>query len=166
MAIEPVPLSATISGTEIKINTSSIKTAPIDTILFDDESVPVEIITDLVFEDIGGQEIINIARNDIINGQKISYSPIKNIASVQQQYNPNNILSIFGTSDKYFSNFSIKFENKVVAEGDGSGPNGEYVYINSDGDLIVEVKNVEADEQIEVQVGLGGTIYTSEFNES
>ena len=97
---------------------------------------------------------------------KVSYSPIKNIASVQQQYNPNNIVSIFGTSDKYFSNFSIKFENKVVAEGDGSGPNGEYVYINSDGDLIVEVKNIEADEQIEVQVGLGGTIYTSEFNES
>jgi len=56
-----------------------VKTAPIDTVLFNDDSMSIEIMADLIFEDIGGHELINIARNDIINGQQISYTPIKNL---------------------------------------------------------------------------------------
>jgi hypothetical protein len=77
------------------------KTAPIDTILFDEEAVPIEIMSDMIFEDIGGHEIINIARNDTINGQTVTYQPIKNLSSIQQQYNPNNVLALQNTSDKY-----------------------------------------------------------------
>lgn len=143
------------------------KTAPIDTILFDDESVPIEIMTDLIFEDIGGHELINIARNDTINGQTVSYQPIKNLTAIQQQYNPNNIVSLQNTSDRYFANFAIKLETKLPDEGDGGGPNGSYVYIDTDtGDLIVELINLDPDEQIEVQISLSGTIYEAEFNES
>jgi hypothetical protein len=143
------------------------KTAPIDTILFDDESVPIEIMTDLIFEDIGGHELINIARNDTINGQTVSYQPIKNLTAIQQQYNPNNIVSLQNTSDRYFANFAIKLETKLPGEGDGGGPNGSYVYIDTDtGDLIVELINLDPDEQIEVQISLSGTIYEAEFNES
>jgi hypothetical protein len=95
---------------------SAVKTAPIDTILFNDDSVSIDRMVNLILEDIGGQELINIARNDIINGQKVSYQPIKNLSSIQQQYNYNNILGIQNTSDKYFSNFSINpvlFSNPV-----------------------------------------------------
>lgn len=166
MAVDPIPLSSTVNNPTVNVTSNSIKTAPIDTILFDDDTVSIETLTGILFEDIGGQEIINIVRNDIVNGQNVSYNPIKNLTTIQQQYNPNNILSLYATSDKYFSNFSIKFETKVLEQGQGSGPNGEYIYINNDGDLIIEVKNLEPDEQIEVEIGLGGTIYTSEFNES
>ena len=142
-----------------------VKTAPIDTILFDDDSVPIEIMSDLIFENIGGHELINIARNDIINGQTVLYQPIKNLSSIQQQYNPNNIVSLQNTSDKYFANFSIKLETKLPPEG--SGPDAAYVYIEeSTGDLIVELINLDPDEQIEVQISLSGTIYEAEFNES
>lgn len=143
------------------------KTAPIDTILFDDESVPIEIMSDMIFEDIGGHEIINIARNDTVNGQTVSYQPIKNLTSIQQQYNPNNIVALQDTSQKYFENFSIKLETKLPAEGGGGGPDGAYVYIEqSTGDLIVELINLEPDEQIEVEIRVSGTIYEAEFNES
>ena len=141
-----------------------VKTAPIDTVLFDDEGMDIEVIKDLIFEDIGGHELINIARNDIVNGQQVSYQPIKNLSSIQQQYNPNNILSLQSTSDKYFANFSIKLENKIPDPG--TGPSGAYVYLDNDtGDLIIEAINLETDEQIQVEITTSGTIYEAEFGE-
>jgi hypothetical protein len=120
--------------------------------------MPIDIMSDLIFEDIGGQELINIARNDIVNGQTISYQPIKNLSSLQQQYNPNNILSLQQTSDKYFANFSIKLDERIPTQG--SGPNGEYVYLEEGtGDLIIEVVNMPSSEQVDVEITLDGTIY-------
>jgi hypothetical protein len=121
-------------------------------------------MTDLIFENIGGQELINIARNDIVNGQQVSYQPIKNLSSIQQQYNPNNILALQSTSDKYFANFPIKLETKIPTPG--TGPNGRHVYIDSiSGNLIIEAINIEPDEQIEVEITVSGTIYEAEFGE-
>jgi hypothetical protein len=143
-------------------NVNPVLTAPIDTILFNDDSVPVEIMADLIFENIGGQELINIARNDTINGQTVIYQPIKNLTAIQQQYNPNNILSLNATSDKYFQNFSIKFDEKVPVEG--TGPGGAHVYIDpATGELIVESINLSEDEQIEVEITIGGTIYEADI---
>lgn len=139
------------------------KTAPIDTILYpSDDLLPIEIMADLIFEDIGGQELINVARTDTVNGQTVVYQPIKNLTQIQQQYNPNNIVSLDGTSDKYFKNFAIKIESKTPYEG--NGPAGEHVYIDSTtGDLIIEAINIEADEQVEVQIVTSGTIYEAEL---
>jgi len=143
------------------------KTAPIDTILFDDEAVPIEIMSDMIFEDIGGHELINIARNDTINGQIVTYQPIKNLTSIQQQYNPNNIVSLQDTSDKYFANFSIQLQTSLLEIGDGSGPDGAYIFIESDtGDLIIELINIDLDQQMEVEVSQSGTIYEAELEES
>jgi len=142
----------------------SVKTAPIDTVLFDDESVPIEIITDLLFENIGAHELINISRNDIINGQNVSYNLIKNLSSLQQQYNPNNILGLQSTSNKYFANFSIKFEDKMPEVG--NGPNGSYVYLDENtGNIVIEAQNIEVGEEIEIQITSSGTIYEAEFGE-
>jgi LysM repeat protein len=141
-----------------------VKTAPIDTVLFNSDELPIEVMTDLIFENIGGHELINIARNDIINGQQISYQPIKNLSSIQQQYNPNNIVSLQSTSDKYFANFPIKLENKIP--NPGTGPNSSYVYVDStNGNLVIEAVNLEIDEQIEVEITVSGTIYEAEFGE-
>lgn len=164
----PTPLTPTAIPTAITpvavIATPPVKTAPIDTVLFDDESTPIEVMTDIIFENIGGHELINIARNDIVNGQQVSYQPIKNLSSIQQQYNPNNILSLQSTSDKYFANFSIKLENKIPEPG--TGPNGAYVYLDEDtGNMVVEAINLEPDEQIQVEITTSGTIYEAEFGE-
>jgi hypothetical protein len=139
-----------------------VKTAPIDTILFDEEAVPIQIMSDLIFENIGGQELINIARNDTVNGQNVIYQPIKNLTSIQQEYNPNNIVALQATSDKYFQNFSIKLDNKVPLQA--TGPDGAHVYIEpTTGNLIVEAVNIDPDEQIEVEITTGGTIYEAEL---
>jgi len=162
--VDPTPLMPSLLQSTVSSTPPPppAKTAPIDTVLFDDDLVPIEVMTDLIFENIGGQELINIARNDIINGQTISYSPIKNLTSIQQQYNPNNIISLQSTSDKYFANFPIKLDQKIPNVG--NGPNGSNVYIEeSTGDLIIETINTESDEQLDIQITISGTLYEADI---
>ena len=162
-SISATPLTPSTIGLAVSSNNiNPVLTAPIDTILFNDDSVPVEIMADLIFENIGGQELINIARNDTVNGQTILYQPIKNLTAVQQQYNPNNIVSLQATSDKYFQNFSIKFDEKVPTTG--TGPGGSHVYIDPEtGELVIEAINMSEDEQIEVEITISGTIYEADI---
>ena len=148
--------ASTGSDTDIKIATKDI-------ILVSDDLVPIEVMTDLIFEDIGGQEIINIARNDILNGQDVIYQPIKNLTSLFFQYNPQNILRLQSTSDTYFNNFPLKFSDKVPNYG--TGPDGDIVYVDKDGNLVINAINVGSGEQVEVQILVHGeafnaTIYT------
>ena len=164
--VDPIPLTSSL----LPVSTPTpprppAKTAPIDTVLFNDESISPEIMIDLVFEDIGGHELLSISRNDIINGQRVSYSPIKNLGLIQQTYNPNNLFSLQKTSDKYFANFAIKFDEKVPQEG--SGENGVNVYIEEEtGDLIIETVNMNNDEQVESEIAINGTIYEVNFGET
>ena len=161
LSATPFTLGASVSVNKV----DPAKTAPIDTVLFEDDSISPEIMFDLVFEDIGGHELLSISRNDIINGQKISYSPIKNLGLIQQIYNPKNLFSLQKTSDKYFANFSIKFDEKVPEEG--SGEDGINVYVEAaTGDLIIETVNMNNDEQVESEISINGTIYEINFGET
>jgi hypothetical protein len=141
-----------------------VKTATPDIVLFDDSALPIEVMSDLIFEDIGGQELISIVRSDIVNGQKISYQPIKNLSSIQQQYNPNNILGLQQTANRFFAGFSIKLEDRIPEVGNGL--NGENVYFDeTTGDLIIEFVNLSNDEQIETQITVNGTIYEANLGD-
>lgn len=138
-------------------NTSSVKAATPEIILFSDESTPIEIMKDLVFENIGGQELINIVRSDIINGQNVIYQPIKNLTNLFFQYNPQNILALQDTDSNYFKKFPINFANKVPECG--TGPNCSKVYIDSEtGNLVINVINLGTDEQVEVSIVSDGEV--------
>jgi hypothetical protein len=163
-ATPPAPEPEMFSARMFSTSVEPIKTAPIDTILFDDTTIPIEIMSDLIFENIGGQELISIVRSDTINGQKISYQPIKNLSAIQQQYNPNNILGLQQTANRFFAGFSIKLEDKIPEVGNGL--NGENVYFDeTTGDLIIEFVNLNNDEQIETQITVNGTIYEANLGD-
>lgn len=160
--VDPLPLTPAQSTVSGSANVKQVLTAPIDTILMNDATMPVEVITDLIFEDIAGQELLSVARNDTVNGQRVIYQPIRNLYLIQQEYNPNNIINMQTTSDKYFKNFTIRFENKVPNVG--SGPNGEFIYIDPDtGDLIIDFINIQEGEQVQVEILTAGTIYEAEL---
>jgi len=160
-ATPPAPESEMFSAR--MFSAPPVKTATLDIILFDEESVPTDGMFDQIFENIGGQELISITRSDIVNGQKISYQPIKNLSAIQQRYNPNNILSLQQTADKFFAGFSIKLEDKIPETGNGT--NGENIYLNAAGDLVIEFINVNPDEQVETQISVSGTIYEADLGD-
>jgi hypothetical protein len=151
----------------------AIRIATPDLILMPNESVPIEIMTDLVFEDIGGHELINISRNDLINGQDVIYKPIKNLSSIFFQYNPQNILALQKTSESYFRNFPIKLGDKVPDCGTGyviidgeEIPNCKTVYCDPvDGSIIINVINMGKEEQVEVQILQQGIVLSDTIYE-
>lgn len=133
-----------------------IKAAPIDTVLFNDDAVPKELVAKLLFEDIAGQELLTISRHDTVNGQDVSYSVIDNLKDIQREYNPKNIAKIRGTSEETFNNFAIDLSKKIPSNV--SSQTGSNIYLNSTGDIIIELINVASDERVEIEITSSGTI--------
>ena len=161
--VEPTPPAPTVEPVLVSPPPPQIKTAQPDIILFDDEQIPAEIMTNLVLENIGGQELISIARHDTINGQKVIYQPIKDLQSIQQKNNPNNVISLQQTEKQYFLGFPIDLSVKIPEQGNGL--NGDNFYIGPFGDLILEFINLKEDERIEVQVIQNDILYSIDSEE-
>jgi hypothetical protein len=136
---------------------TGIKSAPIDTIEFIDETFSDNLIIDLLFEDVGGQELLTIARNDTVNGQSVVYQPFKNLGILQETYNATTLLRLQETSDKFFSNFLINLRSKIPNVGNGE--NGKNYYLDlTNGSGIIEFVNIRSDEQVEIQIASAGII--------
>lgn len=159
----PTPITPKV---EISNNQApAIKSAPIDTVEFIDETFSDELIIDLLFEDVGGQELLTIARNDTVNGQAVVYQPFRNLGILQELYNPTNLLRIQETSDRFFSNFTINLRDKIPNVG--SGENGKNYKLDlATGEGIIEFINIRSDEQVEVQILSAGIIEDIDITES
>jgi hypothetical protein len=155
--VKPYTVSAT-PDIPIAIPSSlgnSIKPATPDLIQFNDEVIPIAYMQDLLFEQVGGQEIMSISRNDTINGQNIRYTPIKNTSQLSVSYSPKNLFAITDTTSSYFNNYSINFAEKVPEVGSNEKENQvkEIVYVDeTNGDVIVNVINMRTGEQVEINV--------------
>ena len=150
---EPVSTGTTPTPTPAE---AVVKSANLETILFNDEEFSSEFIVDLLFESVAGQELLTIARNDTVNGQDVVYQPIKNLNILQDTYNPTKLLSVYDTSDSFFGAFAIDLSSKIPSVG--TGPGGKNYYLTNLGDLVIEVVNIANDEQVEFQIADSGTI--------
>jgi hypothetical protein len=179
----PVPSDAVASLPKAlpKGTDNSVKIATPDLILFNDEVMSIEIMTDLIFEDIGGYELATISRHDLVNGQKVVYTPIKNLTDLYLQYNPNNILRL-QESDSYFKSLSLSIFDHLPVCGTGYDispvyispgvenpdktkwtkiPNCKSVYIDPlTGDLVINLVKVKDGEQAEVQILGSGDVFS------
>lgn len=146
-------------------NRDSVKVATPDLILLAEDTIQEEIMTDLILENIGSQEIINIARNDIVNGQSVVYRPIKNLSELAVKYSPQNLVALQNPANTYFNNFSIELSDYIPEVG--NGPGGLHVYVDENNSLVLEFVGMQEDEQIQVQILESGgvlddTIYIEE----
>ena len=171
--------TAALPEATVKVDNTSVKIATPDLIIFGDEVLNIETMTDLIFEDIGGYELATISRHDLVNGQKVNYSPIKNLTDLYLQYNPNNMISI-QSSDSYFKSLSLSIFDRLPECGTGydisppinnlnetdktkwiKTPNCKSVYIDPiTGDLVINLINTRNDEQLEVQVLNSGDVFS------
>lgn len=145
----PAPLLPTFRP--MPASNKNILMAPSDIIQFDDTSVTVALMQDLLFEDVGAVELANISRSDLIDGQPTIYSPIKNLSTVRREFNPNTLIATSFGQD-YFSRFGIDIFARGTYEP----------YFDDNGDLVIEVDTILEGEEIQVQVLSNGTIDTIE----
>ena len=157
---------ANLPDPQTQLDISAVRIATPDLILNYDELMPIDIMTDLLFEDIGGHELATISRHDLVNGQKVVYSPIKNLTDLYLQYNPNNILRL-QSSDSFFKSLSISILDYLPECGTGYDlvagvkvPNCKSIYIDPlTGDLVINLINIKDGMQAEVQTLLSGGIF-------
>lgn len=127
-----------------------IKIASSNLFITDQRDDRTDFIADAIIEDIGGQEIINISRNDLLNGQNITYSVIENLASTQRKFNANELVKLQSTSEDYFDAFSLDLN--LFTPTYGTGANGEIVYVDSNtGEVIINTINLSDNLVLEVE---------------
>ena len=151
----------------IKTSTSdSIKIATPDLLIFGEQAVAIEIMTDLIFENIGGFELATISRHDLVNCQTVIYAPIKNLTDLYLQYNPNNVLRL-QSADSFFKSLAISIPNYLPIYGNGYDLvdgvkvyNGKSIYVDPiSGDLVINLINIKENEQVEVEILTAGNTF-------
>ena len=125
-----------------------IKQAQPDIVLEPGTDSSGDYILERFFEELGGTELINLSRHDLIDGIDVVYNPIANLSSLRKRYNPNNIIALDFLSDNEFSRVSIDF----LSRGPGEP------YFDNDGNLIIEVDIIRSEENIEAEISLSGTV--------
>ena len=123
-----------------------------DVINFDRNDKTVQDITQVLFEDIGSLELISVSRRETIEGQNPLYSIISNLSSLKFKYDPTALISRQKPNQSLFEEFVIDLANKI--------PNSDFYYIDTNGDLVIELENMSSDEIVEVSLATDGTIVT------
>lgn len=142
-----VPLSLTSVSYTQSDQSAGVKQASPDIVVFDESSIDPDYITQSFFDEFGGTELIKISRYDLINGDEVSYNPIKNIGSLRQRFNSKNIIDIQSLQQNP-TKYGINLFSRGVYE----------LYFNENGDLVIEIEDIRPDESIEVQIASDGTI--------
>lgn len=131
-----------------------VKQADPDIVLFNEEAIAPELLVELLYEDISGIELINISRSDIINGQNVVYSPVKQLSALRRRYNPNNLIALPELSSSFFSRFPIELLDRGIS----------VPYFDEQGNLVIEIEDIREDEIVEVEIDTSGTINETGFS--
>jgi hypothetical protein len=141
------PTESTTISNGIKIATPDIVGAVLEKAYSNEKEMAA------LFEDLGIQEILSVTRNsamNVVNGQNVAYQPIENIAVLSLKYNSSNVLPVT-SAETTFKNFSISLQDKLIQDGQGTGPNGETEYLDTNNNLIINVTNLQPDELVEIE---------------
>jgi hypothetical protein len=101
----------------------------------------------ILFQEIGAIEIVNLTRRDTVEGQKPNYNIINNLPSVRSEFNPSSILS-----NQFFEVTETIDINKITEGIPLSLSPSDILSVAPNGDIIVNTLNVQDDEFIEVQI--------------
>jgi hypothetical protein len=135
------------------------KTPARDVVNFSKVEFSAEGIFNILFEQIGGIELISMVRRDTVEGQNPYYTVISNLSNIKKEFDPTQIISRQKPNQSLFDIYSIDINNKI--------PNDLYLernnltnffYIDTNGDFIIELDNMLADELVELEIAQGGTI--------
>jgi hypothetical protein len=150
-ATPPIGSSSSSQSANSVGNTNAIKVASPDIVLIDQDQLPVELLSKMIFEEIGGQQLLAVSRHDIVNGQQVVYRPISNIQQIAIAYNPGNIIPIQDPNKDIFGKFFIDLAKRIPSFREVI--TGGIVSFDQNNDNIeILVQNMAAGEEVEVQI--------------
>lgn len=140
----------------------------------------VEQIQKILFENLSAVELSKVERHDTIEGINQRYSIISNLSEIRKKYEATKQLTIMDKFKPLTSIYTINIQDKIPQEDylaleslnlsyqyfdeNNQLINREkgYYYIDTNGDLVIELINLERNQQVEVLIDTNGTIYKVE----
>lgn len=142
----------------------AVKIADPDIVLIDQQTLPVELLAKMIFEEIGGQQLLAISRHDIVNGQQVIYSPIANIPQIAIAYNSGNIIPIQDPNKEIFAKFLIDFAKRIPSFREVIS-NGIVSFDSNNTNIEILVQNMLPNEEVEVQILSSGEVFNDTIYE-
>lgn len=137
-----------------------VKTPSRDVVNLVEPPIDAATIQNLLFENIGATELVKFTRHDTVDGINPYYNIISNLSDIKRKYDPSSLISLQKPESSYFDIYTIKLDSKIPDQTYLNQNNlSDYVYIDTNGDVVIELVNLAADEIIEVQIDTSGTIY-------
>jgi hypothetical protein len=140
--------------------TTSIKLPDKDNVLsLTNNNIDEATIIAMVFEKLGAVELTKFTRTDTVEGVNPYYNIISNLSTIKKEFDPSNLIASQKSDTSLYNAFSIKLSNKIPGDQyltDRGLDN--YIYVDTNGDLIIELDNITPDELVEVEIDTNGTI--------
>jgi hypothetical protein len=131
-----------------------------DVVSLAQESISAETITNLLFENVGANELTKFVRHDTVEGINPYYDVISNLSDIKRKFDPSNLISLQKTTSSLFDIFPIKLQDKIPSDAYLLENNlTNFVYIDTNGDLVIEVVNLKDSEIVEIEIDTSGTIF-------
>jgi hypothetical protein len=143
-----------------------------------------EYISQILFENLSAVELSIRERHDTIEGINQRYSIVSNLSEIRKRYEITKQLTVMDKFRPLTKIFTIDIESKIPQEDyielEGLDSTYKYIdenniiierekgyyYIDTNGDLVIELVNLERSQEVEIQIATSGTIYKIEKVES
>ena len=124
--------------------TSQVKISAVNVVNRNYDATSVEQMERLYFQNVGGTEILSVARHDTVGGEEVVFNNVDNLSELRSQFNPLNILMTTNINS-LFSEYGVDIGTKI-------GALDETFSMNVDGGIDIQVFNVNRDEYVQVQI--------------
>lgn len=152
--VQPMPEVSTVTPP------SPVRLPSRDVVSLVDPGIDSATIQNLLFENIGATELVRFTRHDTVDGINPYYDIISNLSDIKRKYDPASLISVQKPESSYFDIYTIKLDQKIPDQTYLDENNlTDYVYLDANGNLCVELTNLASDEIIEVEIDSNGTIY-------
>jgi hypothetical protein len=139
--------------------TTAIKLPDRDNLFTLQNNTDAALITNIVFEKLGAVELTKFTRSDTVEGINPYYNIISNLDQIKKEFDTSNLVLSQKSDTSLYNAFSIKLSTKIPKDKflEERGLDN-YIYIDENGSLIIELDNITQDELIEIEIDTNGTI--------
>ena len=180
LGMDPIP-EATNNTTPVVVKTPTRNVTNISDLV---PQYDAEYISQILFENLSAVELSRVERHDTIEGINQRYSIVSNLSEIRKRYEITKQLTVMDKFRPLTKIFTIDIESKIPQEDyielEGLDSTYKYInenniiierekgyyYIDTNGDLVIELVNLERSQEVEIQIATSGTIYKIEKVES
>ena len=112
---------------------------------YDYSQATIEELEKLYFQNVGGTEILTVARHDNVNGQEVPLSYLDNLKELNTEFNPLNILTTENIYN-HFNRFAIDMTQRIDSVNQAVAVDEEA------SNIVITLDEIQADEYVQIQV--------------